>query len=404
MPRAEGNILRGRLMSDESRAGEGNRPASADLPRRQTAPEKEILRRIEKGPITFAEFMEIALYWGDGGYYVSARQRWGKEGDYITSIDVSPSFARLLGKQIIEMWEALGKPSDFTLVEAGAGRGWLSNEVLEYLKSYTPKLAGSIIVRLVDKNPPPEKTAEGRVAWHRDLAEINGPLKGVVISNELIDSFPVHVVERRGGLKEVFVDFRDGSFKEVLLPPSTPALEKYFADLGITLAEGQRAEVNLQAGDWIRQAAGLLSSGFVITIDYGLPAKELFSPERNGSLLCHFRHTLNGDPYINIGLQDITSHVDFTALANSGKDAGLELTGFTTQKNFLLGLGLEEELHSVEKIDADSFEMVARNRALGMLIAPGGMGDTFKVLLQHKGVDKPVLKGLSFKEMSKRLS
>ncbi|MBI5491576.1 MAG: SAM-dependent methyltransferase [Deltaproteobacteria bacterium] len=390
-------------MGYDSRAGEGNRPARTDLPRLQTAPEKEILRRIGKGPITFAEFMETALYWGDGGYYASSREKWGGEGDYITSIDVSPSFARLLGKQVVEMWEALGTPGDFALIEAGAGRGWLSKGVLQYLKASAPKLAGSIRIRLVDKNPRPERPPEGRVTWHRDLAEIKGPLKGVVVSNELIDSFPVHVVEQRGGLKEVFVDFRDGSFKEVLLPPSTPALEGYFKDLGITLAEGQRAEVNLRAKDWIKKAGGLLSRGFVITIDYGFPAKELFSPERNGSLLCHFRHTLNDDPYINIGLQDITSHVDFTTLVNSGKEAGLELTGFTTQKNFLLGLGLEDELHSVEKIDIESFEMVARNRAIGMLIAPGGMGDTFKVLVQHKGVDKPALKGFSFKDMSRRL-
>ena len=390
-------------MADDSRAGEGNRPGRTDLPRLQTGPEKEILRRIGKGPITFAEFMDTALYWGDGGYYVSARQKWGGEGDYITSIDVSPSFARLLGKQVIEMWEVLGMPGDFTLIEAGAGRGWLSEGVLGYLKASSPKLADSIRISLVDKNPLPGKSPEGRVAWHRDLAELAGPLNGVVVSNELIDSFPVHIVEQRGGLREVFVDFKDGSFREVLKPPSTPALEGYFKDLGITLAEGRRAEVNLPAIDWIKKAGGLLSRGFVMTIDYGFPAKELFSPERNGSLLCHFRHTLNDDPYVNIGLQDITSHVDFAALVNSGKEAGLELTGFTTQKNFLLGLGLEDELHSVEKIDIDSFDMVARNRALGTLIAPGGMGDIFKVLVQHKGVGKSALKGFSFKDMSRRL-
>ncbi|MDO8426524.1 MAG: SAM-dependent methyltransferase [Deltaproteobacteria bacterium] len=395
-------------MSDESRAGGAGLPGQKGepRPRQKAAPEKEIVRRIkEDGPITFAEFMGLALYWHEGGYYTSCPERWGKGGDYITSIDVSPAFARLLGRQTIEMWDALGRSPAFELIEAGAGRGWLSKGILEYLKEACPELGNSIKIRLIEKNPLLRKTPKGQVTWHEDLKELKGPIKGVVVSNELVDSLPVHIVEQRGGLKEVFVSFDndDGSFVEVLKPPSTPAIEDYFKELDITLIEGQRAEVNLVAKEWIKEAGVLLSSGFVITIDYGLPAKELYSPERKGSLLCHFRHTLNDNPFVNVGLQDITAHVDFTALVSSGKEAGLELTGFTTQKNFLLGLGIEEDLHEIESVSLESLEKINENRALGRLVAPGGMGDTFKVLIQHKGIKKPELKGLSFKDMSRYL-
>lgn len=364
-----------------------------------------VIRRIrEAGPIPFAEFMEIALYAPGAGYYTSGRQTWGPKGDYITSIDVSPAFARALARQVIEFWELLGSPASFGLVEAGAGRGWLSLGMLEHISRESPVMYKGLTAHLVDPGGPPEGLPE-KAVWHSGLAEIATMEAACVFSNELVDAFPTHRVEfTDGALKELYVDFDGEAFKEVPGPLSDPALGEYFHWNAVEPFEGMKAEVNLEAGRWMRKAAALFKRGFVLTIDYGVPARELYSPERKGgSLHCHFRHTLNDNPFANMGEQDMTAHVDFTALALASKEAGLGITGFTTQKNFLLGLGILEELREPASLGADGVGEVNFNRAIGALIAPGGMGDIFKVLIGHKGVEKPRIKGLSFKDMTRSL-
>jgi SAM-dependent MidA family methyltransferase len=207
-----------------------------------------------------------------------------------------------------------------------------------------------------------------------------------------VDAFPVHrVVVTKEGLNEIYVGFSEGRFVETRDLPSTSDLADYFDRLKIRLAEGQRAEVNLEAVRWIRDVGQALNRGFVITIDYGHPASELFAPHRKkGSLLCYYRHTVNDDPYARIGEQDITAHVDFTALARAGAEAGLSVTGFTNQLNFLMGLGIAQEM---ERADPESPEMLSVKR----LIARESMGGVFKVLIQHKGLDPPPLDGLTFR-------
>jgi len=379
----------------QSRAGQHRRGHAGDA----------IARRIaESGPIPFTGFMEAALYAPQGGYYTSGRQTWGPGGDYITSLDVSPVFARTLGRQLAECWELLGSPSSFELVEAGAGRGWLSMGMLEYVKGACPGLYDALAVKLVELGGPPEAAMPEKVSWHRSLDELKPAHAAFVISNELIDSFPVHRVKFTGGeLKELFVDFNGESFFEKEGSLSDAALAGYFQRAGVEPFEGMTTEVNLEAGRWIRKASALFSRGFAVTIDYGAPARELYSPERRGSLHCHFRHTLNDNPFANIGEQDITSHVDFTTLAMDGMDAGLPVTGFTTQKNFLLGLGILEELKTPASLGVEGVDEVNFNRALGALISPGGMGDTFKVLVQHKGMERPRLRGFSFKDKTRSL-
>ncbi len=371
-------------------------------------PAAGILRRIrEKGPVTFAEYMGLALY-GEGGYYASGAGPWGASGDYITSLDVSPVFARMLAKQVFEMWGLLGGPRPFHLIEAGAGRGWLGRGILDAARSSSPGFYEALKVTLVEKNPNLRAAPEPEedIVWRGDITEAGGGVTGCILSNELIDSFPVHRVVMEGGeLKELFTGFEEGAgFVDIPGRPSTPELAGYLERAGVTLAEGQRAEVNLEAGRWMASAGSLLERGFVITIDYGLPARELYSPStREGTLHCHYRHTLNDNPYINIGFQDITTHVDFTSLASSGRSSGLELTGFATQKNFLLGLGICEELEEAEGFGEREYGKVGKNRELARLISPGGMGDTFKVLVQHKGVEKPRLSGFSFRDQSRFL-
>ena len=362
----------------------------------------EIVRRISSGgPITFAQFMDVALYWPDGGYYTSGRLAWGKGGDYITSIDISPVFSALIAGQIIEMWAALGSPASFELIEAGAGRGWLSKGVSEALDHRCPELGGLIKVRLVEKNTSLHEPPSDKLTWHDDITGVTQAGNAVVLSNELIDSLPVHRTIWDGSLKELYVGLDGTTLVEVPGPPSTPELEQYLGGLGVKPVMGQRMDINLAARGWLCAASRLFERGFVITIDYGVPATELYSIDRySGTLACHYRHTINTDPFKNIGLQDITAHVDFSALAAWGRGCGLEVTGFTTQKNFFIGLGIIEELKKAENAGYAEIDKVSYNRAMMELIAPGGMGDTFKALIQHKGIGKPSLKGFSFKDRS----
>ncbi|HBG45733.1 MAG TPA: SAM-dependent methyltransferase [Deltaproteobacteria bacterium] len=355
------------------------------------------------GPITFAKFMEMALYYPGKGYYTSGRRTWGPEGDYITSIDVSSAFARTIAKELAGMWEALGRPVPFVLVEAGAGRGWLTRGIIEALESVSPGLLSAIRACLVERNTALKEPSTERAAWYESLEDVPPFESGCILSNELIDSFPVHrVLFAEGSLKELYVGHDGSAFFELPGALSTVELAEYLRDMSVEPFEGMRTEVNLEGPRWLKRAAALMGSGFIMTIDYGLPARELYSPERKGSLFCHFRHTLNDNPFLNIGAQDITTHVDFTALALYGGSYGLGLTGFATQKNFLLGLGILEDLKAPPPGSA-GVEEIGFNRALARLIAPGGMGDTFKVLIQHKGVAKPTLLGFSFKDSSKSL-
>lgn len=365
-------------------------------------PAVELKKRISaKGPVTFAEFMEVALYWPDGGYYTADGPRWGGKGDYVTSIDLSPAFSRTIAKEVERMWASLGSPDSFELVEAGAGRGWLTKGILASLEEISPELYGIIKARLIEVNPYLRQPPEKNISWHGSLSEVSVVPFCCVISNELIDSFPVHRVIFEGGvLKEVYTALDGQAFVDVIGPPSTGRLQEYFDALGIKLSEGQRAEVNLKAGEWIEEAAGVFEAGYIVTIDYGLPARELYSPERAGTLLCHQRHKINDDPYRNIGSQDITTHADFTNLVEAGRKAGLELTGFTTQKNFLIGAGILDDLKETGELGPGNVEKVVSNRAISELIMPGGMGDTFKVLVQHRGVENPAINGFVFKDMS----
>ena len=361
----------------------------------------------EKGPITFVDFMELALYHPTLGYYTTGKDVWGETGDYITNADAGPVFQKLIARQIEEAWRALSCPEDFILIEAGGGRGTLLKGILASLKEDSPGLYGVLSPVMIERG---EKSAlaslDGKpINWYNELKEAGPVRDGVIFSNELLDALPFHrVVGSQGGLKEIFVGLDyDGSFVDTVGEPSTGALSDYFSSLGIDLPEGQVAEVSLEAAEWIKEAGTLLKRGFVISIDYGLPARELYSPEKRGTLLCHYRHTINEDPYSLIGLQDITAHVDFSSVLRAGSEADLKLTGFSTQLHYLLGLGIAEELKEAEGTSEECLQAIAHNQSIKRLIMPGGMGETFKVLVQHKGVDTPAFKGFSFKDMSNLL-
>lgn len=362
----------------------------------------------DQGPITFAAFMEEALYHPGLGYYTTDREVWGEGGDYITNADAGPVFSNLLAVQIEEAWRALSCPVEFKLIEAGGGRGILLKGILASLKERSPALYDCLTVVMIERAASRTfDSLDGKpVNWYNELKEAGTVRDGVIFSNELLDALPFHrVLGCSGGLKEIFVDIdsETGGFVDIEGSPSVGALSDYFSSLGIELLEGQVAEVSLEAANWIKEAGALIERGFVISIDYGLPARELYAPEKRGTLLCHYRHTINEEPYKLIGLQDITAHVDFTSVVRAGLDAGLKLTGFSTQLHYLMGLGIAQELKEAHGTSAEYFEAIAHNQSIKRLIMPGGMGETFKVLIQHKGVDAPALKGFSFKDMSNLL-
>jgi SAM-dependent MidA family methyltransferase len=367
--------------------------------KRQAALEAFLRERIAAtGGITFAEFMEHCLYHPDYGYYMVPRQRIGKEGDFFTSSSVHALFGRLIARQLRQCLEQLGAPA-LTLAEQGAGEGHLALDILDALRAQAPDLYRSLRYRIVELSPDNRRRQAELLAAHHGvvewcaLEELAG-MEGVFLSNELVDAFPVHLVEKvSGDLREVFVVNAGEGFGEELRPPSTPALAAHFQWLGVAPCEGNRAEVNLAAPRWLRQVAGLLQRGFVLTIDYGFPAAELYAPfRRNGTLLAYHRHQASEDPYGRVGAQDLTAHVDFTSLQQAGAECGLESLYFGEQYRFLMSLGFVEELLALETRETDPRRAQALRMTLKNLILPdGGMGETFKVLVQGKGIGAPAL-------------
>nr|MBA2252492.1 SAM-dependent methyltransferase [Nitrospirales bacterium] len=372
------------------------------------------------GPISFARFMELALYHPTFGYYMRfldktdaeqpasglGEDRIGWSGDYYTSCDVSPVLANSVAKQIVQMDELLGRPDPLTVVEMGAGKGVLARDVLTACESMSETLFKRLRYVIIERSPMMQASQQrllapwigeqGCVTWLRTLAELpTEHIEGVLLSNELVDAFPVHRIRIVDGEpREVWVDYVDGQFYERLQPCSTPELQDYLQRLAahdVVLAEGACADINVLAVPWMKEVARVLRRGFVVTIDYGHLAHDLYGPERKkGTLLCYYHQMASEDPYQLVGLQDMTAHVDFSTLAAVGEAEELHVTGFTNQMSFLTSLGVERALESLEPGSAE-FQSVLQ------LLRPNGMGSTFKILMQHKGMEKPELDGLRFK-------
>ena len=367
---------------------------------------KDILvKRIkEAGRITFAAFMEACLYEPGLGYYTSPGRKVGAEGDFYTSISVHAAFGRVIGRETAQMWRCLGSPHMFALVECGAGNGRLACDIMDYLAEREPEMYSGLNMVLVEREPSLQAAQAELLNDHRDRLRWLAPesfgtddfsFSGCLFSNELIDALPVHrVMMTTEGLREIYVTLTDdGGFAEEAGEPSSPALASHLEGIGVTLLPGQQAEVNLAAPEWLTAAARSLQRGFILTIDYGYPAVELYAPQRKqGTLLCYYRHQVEDDPYIRLGKQDITSHVDFTTLMQRGEELGLLPVWFGDQCRFLLSAGIVEEIEESERSAAPEEQKLKLRLALKKLILPeGGMGDTFRVLIQSKGVENPSL-------------
>ncbi len=355
------------------------------------APLQAIIREriAEAGAITFASYMNLALYHPQFGYYTAGAPKVGWGGDFFTSAHLHPLFGACIARQLMQMWEALKRPAPFVVLEEGAGQGLLAAHAQTYAREHLPPLAEALCYQTVDVGQPPE------------IVSARSP--HVILSNELIDAFPVHLVETQGGrLREVYVVARDGRLAEQLAEPSSPEVSGYLERFGVPwqdFGDGWRAEINLHALAWMRAtAARLARGGFVLTIDYGDTARRLYTRERRrGTLLCYYRHTTNEEPLARPGQQDITAHVNFSALIEEGRRAGLSRSRFTTQRDFLLGWGIREEMEAwrarhfgaadaarhTDQGQADLLRAISLRNTVNALLDPAGLGG-FRVLIQRK--------------------
>ncbi len=352
-----------------------------------------IIQRIRtEGPLSFHDFMEICLYYPGKGYYTSPSNKIGKNGDYYTSSNISSLFGAMIGKQLEEMWTLMGK-KEFFVVEYGAGTGMLCDDIISYVKKNN-EFMSHLRYCIIEKSPAmreqERERLEGKVCWYDSIKEI-GAFSGCILSNEVLDNFSVHQVVMKEQLMEVFVDYR-GGFVEVLRP-AAKKLTDYFADLDVHLSSDFRTEINLEAVGWMIDIASTLKNGYVLTIDYGYPSSQLYSPSRsNGTLLCYNKHTVNDHPYENIGEQDITSHINFSALSYWGARCGLTTSALISQACFLRSLGLEKFLSETYLHQKDYLRF--REYAFLKYALLFDMGLKFKVLIQSKNVPSAKLSGL----------
>ncbi|MCX6908660.1 MAG: SAM-dependent methyltransferase [Verrucomicrobia bacterium] len=330
-----------------------------------------------RGPLTFARFMELALYHPQWGYYTApdAQERIGRRGDFYTNVSVGALFGGLLAMQFVEMWEAMDKPAKFTLLELGAHRGQLAADVRAWAARERPDFSAALDLVALDYP-----------------GELPKAITGCIFSNELVDALPVHLITRRAGeWLELFVAQQEDRLSFAPGPFSCDTLREEVSRLPLTDSDGFVTEVHLEAGRWMERVARSLQRGFVLTIDYGYSAEDYYAPHRKaGTLLCYHQHRSNNDPLLRAGGQDITAHVNFTTLVERGAAAGLLPLGLCDQSRFVAGL--------IEKAGADFLAKLPPKAAaqLKTLLHPELMGQTFKVLVQHRSVGEAQLRGLKF--------
>ncbi len=363
------------------------------------------------GPLTVAGYMELALYAPSVGYYARTAQASGRSGDFYTSVDIGPLFGELLARQFAEMARLLAPadpsiPFPISLVEAAAGNGRLSRDVLDAADRCEPRFYESVALHLVERSGSARSVQREHLGPHAaklvaSLESVPSGITGILFANELLDALPTHLVTMTAdGLRELYVDLDGDTLVERPGPLSTPALGDYLRQVGAHLAVGSRAEVNLEAQAWVREAAARLTRGFLFIIDYGHQARDLYSPQRaEGTLATFQRHRHDGrDPasprtpswLVDPGSRDITAHVDFTGIQQAATQAGLDFIGVADQTHVLMNIaassGLLEQLNAADRM---------RDRlALKTLIVPGGLGSTHSMMVLGKGVGKPELMGL----------
>jgi SAM-dependent MidA family methyltransferase len=363
------------------------------------------------GPITFARFMDLALYDPAGGYYRAETARPGRDGaDFLTAPEAHPIFGAALSRAVADAWDRVGRPVPYVLREYGAGAGTLAVAILDGLAAERPDLAAVIEYQPVEVEQARLEAIAARLAAaghdavraRSGQAGTSGTIDGFILANEVLDALPTHrVIGRAGGFREVLVGSIDGRFADVEAEPTTRALATRLQADGVALADGQRAEICLALDPWLDRVARGLGRGMAVLIDYGYPATELYDPmrRRDGTLRAYLRHRVHDDPYRHVGRQDLTAHVDVSAVERACAAAGLDHLGTTTQAEFLVGLGTEDLLRAIQSDPATTLESyLAVRSALVRLLDPSAMG-RFRVMAFGRGwpADAPALRGFEYR-------
>jgi SAM-dependent MidA family methyltransferase len=360
------------------------------------------------GHIGFARYMELALYAPGLGYYSAGLNKFGAAGDFVTAPEISPLFARCVARQCRQILQALGGGD---ILEFGAGSGIMAADLLNELEALGSLPRHYFILEISAELRERQRTTlarraphlSERVAWLDELPQQK--LRGFVFANEVLDAMPVYRFRLDAeGISELYVACEDDKFAWRAGPVSDPALAERIAEICAAspdLKPGYISEINLAAPAWVQTVAAAIESGMLLLIDYGYPRHELYHPERAcGTLLCHYRHHVHDDPFLYPGLQDITAHVDFTALAEAGHEAGLDVAGYTTQANFLIACGLTELASQTHPAEARPRIQFANE--IKRLTLPGEMGEVFKVLALTRGITYPLL-GFGVRDFRSRL-
>jgi SAM-dependent MidA family methyltransferase len=354
---------------------------------------RERIRR--EGAITFRDWMQIALYDEREGYYARRDlERWGRAGDYRTAPERSPLFAATFARYFAGLYEELGAPHELTIFEAGAGAGHVAQGVLETLRRDDPHIFAATRYVIDESSADGRERARQRLREFADcveyqiLSEINEPVEaGIVFANEVLDALPVHrVVMREGKLFEFYVGLdEEENFIWLEREPSTPRLALYFERSSVELAEGQIAEVNFGVEEWMKRAAPVFKRGALVIVDYGAEANDLYSaPHRRAGTLRAFQHHRFADVLARPGEQDLTTTVDWTNVKRIGEELGLETVSFERQDEFLLRAGLLDQLERMTAAAQSEADALILRSSVRELILPGGMSESFQVLVQKK--------------------
>ncbi|MDP3963665.1 MAG: SAM-dependent methyltransferase [bacterium] len=353
--------------------------------------EKEIRELIAyEGRITFERFMRLALYHPTLGYYRRQFDPVGRGGDFVTAPEISSAFGACLARAIAASWEAMGRPKRFSILEFGAGSGFLAARIMQALSERHPELCSAATYTVCEQNyrirsaiKPPESFLRTKKYRALSFHEIPGErVSGCIISNEFFDAFSVHRLRCiRGVLAECYIDVDEkGLFRESFDVPSWDFIGKFWERYGIALAENQEAEISLKALEAFDVMANILEEGSIITVDYGDVAERLYSAHPQGTLMTYRQQRADADYYSLVGEKDITAHVNFAALMRRGEELGYKNALFTTQARFLTDFGIADEMPAV----IDTVEAANLSQQIKQLLSPSAMGERFKVLVQKK--------------------
>ncbi len=353
------------------------------------------------GPVTFAWFMEQALYHPEHGYYSSGRGAIGRRGDYFTNVSVGPLFGRLLAAQFTEMWESLGRPDDFVIVEQGAHHGDFARDVLEAVRERAPEFFVTLRYQIIEPFPILQERQvkalsafREKIAWKESLPELE-PFCGIHFSNELLDAMPVHLIRRiddNGEWQEPYVEQSGDGFAFVAKSISDENMRRHLEKIPRHAIRNYETEVNLAALDWIENVSRKLTRGYVLAVDYGYSRDKFYAPDRaTGTLQCYAGHRTVASPLDQIGHADISSRVDWTSVVERAEECGLTLAGFTDQYHFITGV-----ISRLFRSEFAGEREPCTRRALQTLLHPEFLGTAFQFLALAKNSGDPQISGFKF--------